>query len=257
MGTLSNEIHKASQDSESCLIRLMPQTTSLLISFVTYGTFACETSSSFVADSRRPQKTLLGLKIAAWLMLPIYVGGSWVVMRLAINPELKDSAFLNLLAASEPFWGKSAGLIITFLLAASCLLACATVVSNCPRILYQMAYDKYLSPVFGVVSHRGVFGSGLTLTLVLSLTCLIWGNVAEFKYRLLKRSLPPVFLFPLCAFRKRSFLLRKRCSIGYVGVLKDWLIRAVAATLHEFGECQEIPCQYNDFFVNATVEPFS
>lgn len=147
--------------------------------FVTYGTYACETASSFVADSHRPQKTLLGLKIAAWLMIPIYVGCSWVVMRLATNPDFKDSAFLNLLGASEFFWGKSAPLIITFLLAASCLLACATVVSNCPRILYQMAQDKYLSPVFGVVSHRGVFGPALTLTLLLSLSCLIWGNVAQ------------------------------------------------------------------------------
>ncbi|MBD2665698.1 multi-sensor signal transduction histidine kinase [Richelia sinica FACHB-800] len=147
--------------------------------FVTYGTYACETASSFVADSHRPQKTLLGLKIAAWLMIPIYLGGSWVVMRLATNPEFKDSAYLNLLGASTSFWGKSAPLMITFLLAASCLLACATVVSNCPRILYQMAQDKYLSPVFAVVSHRGVFGPALTLTLLLSLTCLIWGNVAQ------------------------------------------------------------------------------
>lgn len=147
--------------------------------FVTYGTYACETASSFVADSRSPFKTLFSLKVAAWLMIPIYLGGSWVVMRLATSPEFHDSAFLNLLAASQPFWGKSAGVMITFLLAASCLLACATVVSNCPRILYQLARDKYLSPVFAVVSHRGVFGPGLTLTLVLSLACLIWGNVAK------------------------------------------------------------------------------
>jgi PAS domain S-box-containing protein len=147
--------------------------------FVTYGTYACETSSSFVADSHRPQTTLLGIKIAAWLMIPIYLGGSWVVMRLATNQDLKDSTFLNLVTSAEFFWGQSAPLIITFLLAASCLLACATVVSSCPRILYQMAQDEYLSPVFGVVSHRGVFGPALVLTLLLSLICLLWGNAAE------------------------------------------------------------------------------
>ncbi|BAZ32421.1 multi-sensor signal transduction histidine kinase [Cylindrospermum sp. NIES-4074] len=147
--------------------------------YVTYATYACETASSFVADSRHPTKTLTFLGVAAWLMLPIYLGASWVVMRLATDTDLKDSAFLNLLAASQPFWGKSATVVITFLLAASCLLACATVVSNCPRILYQLALDNHLSPVFGVVSHRGVFGPALTLTLVLSLICLFWGNVAQ------------------------------------------------------------------------------
>ncbi|BAY61787.1 multi-sensor signal transduction histidine kinase [Calothrix brevissima NIES-22] len=83
-----------------------------------------------------------------------------------------------MLAAAKPFWGNAAALIITFLITASCLLACATVVSNCPRILYQLSHDKYLSPVFGVVSRWGVFGPGLALTLILSLGWLIWGNVA-------------------------------------------------------------------------------
>lgn len=147
--------------------------------YVTFATYACETSSSFVADSRSPDKTLLFLSVAAWMMLPIYLGGSWVVMRLATDANLKDSAFLNLLAAAKLFWGDDSALIITFLLTASCLLACATTVSNCPRIIYQLALDKYLSPVFAVVSRRGVFGPALTLTLALSLVCLIWGNVAD------------------------------------------------------------------------------
>ncbi|MBO3463695.1 ATP-binding protein [Aetokthonos hydrillicola Thurmond2011] len=147
--------------------------------FVTFATYACETASAFVADSRRPEKTLNFLGIAAWLMIPVYLGGSWVVMRLARVADLQDSTFLNLLAASKPFWGGSAELIVTFLLTASCLLASATVVSNCPRIIYQLAQDKQLSPVFGVVSRRGVFGAALTLTLVISLICLIWRNVPE------------------------------------------------------------------------------
>ncbi|MBD2356833.1 amino acid permease [Tolypothrix sp. FACHB-123] len=146
--------------------------------YVTYATYACETAASFVADSRHPHKTLFSLKVAAWLMLPIYLGASWVVMRLATDANLKDSAFLNLLAAAKPFWGDGSALIITFLLSASCLLACATVVSNCSRILYQLSRDHYIASVFAVVSRRGVFGPALALTLVLSLGCLIWGNVA-------------------------------------------------------------------------------
>ncbi|WP_392533538.1 ATP-binding protein [Nostoc sp. C117] len=147
--------------------------------FVTYATYSCETASSFVADSRYPTRTLHFLDIAAWMMPPIFLGGSWVIMRLATDPNLKDNAFLNLVAASEPFWGKSAAVSVSFLLVAACLLGSATVVSNCPRILYQLALDKHISPVFSVVSRRGVFVPALTLTLVLCLIYLFWGDVAR------------------------------------------------------------------------------
>ncbi|MBC1223356.1 amino acid permease [Nostoc sp. UCD121] len=147
--------------------------------FVTYATYSCETASSFVADSRQPSQTLRFLDVAAWMMPPIFLGGSWVMMRLATDPSLKDNAFMNLVAASQPFWGKSAAISVSFLLVAACLLGSATVVSNCPRILYQLALDKHISPVFSVVSRRGVFVPALTLTLVLCLIYLIWGDVAR------------------------------------------------------------------------------
>lgn len=147
--------------------------------FVTYATYSCETASSFVADSRRPNRTLHFLDIAAWMMPLIFVGGSWVIIRLATDPNLKDNVFLNLVAASQPFWGKSAAISISFLLVAACLLGSATVVSNCPRILYQLALDNYISPIFAVVSRRGVFVPALTFTLVLSLVYLFWGDVAR------------------------------------------------------------------------------
>ncbi|MBD2409773.1 PAS domain-containing sensor histidine kinase [Nostoc calcicola FACHB-389] len=147
--------------------------------FVTYATYSCETASSFVADSRQPSQTLRFLDIAAWTMPPIFLGGSWVIIRLATDPNLKDNAFLNLVAASQPFWGKSAAVSVTFLLVAACLLGSATVVSNCPRILYQLALDNHISPVFSAVSRRGVFFPALTLTLVLCLIYLFWGDVAR------------------------------------------------------------------------------
>ncbi len=147
--------------------------------FVTYQTYGCETASSFIADSRRPAETLRFLEIAAWLMPPIFLGGSWVMICLATASDLKDDAFLNLVAASTPFWGKFASLIVTFLLAGSSLLGLATGVSNCPRILYQLAINKYISLVFSVVSRRGVFGAALTFTLALSFVFLIWGDVTH------------------------------------------------------------------------------
>ena len=145
--------------------------------FATYIFYCCDSAASFVADSRNPTKTLQFLKISALAMLPVILGGSWVLMRLATAPDLKDDVFLNVLAACQVLWGPWVPTLVTFLVAASCLLSCATIVSNCPRMLYQLAVDGHISPTFAVVSRRGVFGFGLVLVLVLSLICLAWGNV--------------------------------------------------------------------------------
>jgi amino acid transporter len=84
-----------------------------------------------------------------------------------------------LLTASQSFWGQSASLLVTFLLVTACLLGSATAVSNSPRVLYQLALDQHLAPVFAVVSRRGVFAPALILILILSLLYLLWGDVAQ------------------------------------------------------------------------------
>ncbi|WP_017316367.1 ATP-binding protein [Mastigocladopsis repens] len=147
--------------------------------FINYATYGCETASFFVADSRRPEQTLRFLDIAAWLMPPVFLGGFWIVTRTVTDASLGDNPFLLLLAASQSFWGKSASLAVTFLLVANSLLTIATAVSNCPRILYQLALDKHISPVFAVVSRRGVLGPPLTLMFVLCLIGLIWGDTTR------------------------------------------------------------------------------
>jgi PAS domain S-box-containing protein len=144
-----------------------------------YSACGCETTSSYIADSNNPRKTLRFLSIAAGLMPPIFWGGSWVLMRLATQPNLGSDPLANLAAAALPFWGPWTSMLITFLIASSCLLGCATVVSNCPRILYQLAQDGHISPVFGIVSRRGVLGPALLATLVVSLVTLIWGDIVK------------------------------------------------------------------------------
>ena len=144
-----------------------------------YAVYGCETASSFVADSRQPSVTLRGLKVTAGLIPIVYLGGSWVLMRLATAPGLGDNAYLNLVAATQPFWGAFAPALVTFLITSGCLLSSATAVSNCPRILYQLAKDGYLPPVFAVLSRRGVLEPSLIFTLALSLLCLGWGDVAR------------------------------------------------------------------------------
>jgi PAS domain S-box-containing protein len=147
--------------------------------FISYTAYSCETVSSFVADSQHPKQTLKFLDIAAWLMIPIFIGGSWVIIRLATIPGLEDNVYLNFAVASVSFWGESAPPIITFLLASCCLLGSATTVANSPRIIYQLAKDKYLAPVFSLVSSRGIFGASLVLSLFVCLVYFIWGDISR------------------------------------------------------------------------------
>jgi PAS domain S-box-containing protein len=144
-----------------------------------YAAYGCETASSFIADSRKPVKSLFSLTFAAILLPIVYIGGSWLLMRLATDPNLGSNTFLQLVAVARPIWGSSATLLVTFLIASGCLLSSATAVANSPRVLYQLSLDGYLAPVFAVVSRRGAFGPGLTFTFALSLLCLLWGNVSR------------------------------------------------------------------------------
>ena len=145
----------------------------------TYAVYSCETASSFVAESRRSTLTLRCLSVTAGFIPIVYFAGSWVVMRLAATSGLGDSAYLGLVTAASPFWGDLSPALVTFLITSGCLLSSTTAVSNCPRILYQLAIDGYLPPVFSVVSRRGVPEPSLIFTLLLSFICLLWGNVAH------------------------------------------------------------------------------
>ncbi|WP_413174084.1 ATP-binding protein [Anabaena azotica] len=147
--------------------------------FISYTAYSCETVSSFIADSHHPQQTLKFLDIASWLMLPIFIGGSWVIIRLSTIEGLGDNAYLNFAVASVSFWGDFAPTSSTFLLASCCLLGSATTVANCPRIIYQLAIDKHLAPVFSLVSSRGVFGSSLFLSLCICIIYSIWGDISR------------------------------------------------------------------------------
>ncbi|GAB4345215.1 MAG: hypothetical protein Fur0042_09700 [Cyanophyceae cyanobacterium] len=131
-----------------------------------------------MADNRNPQKTTPSLLVAAGLLPLVYVGGSWLLACLAIAGA-NSGTFLSLLAVARPLWGEGASVFVTFLIVAGCLLSSATAVANSPRVLYQLARDGHLSPLFAVVSRRGAFGPGLTFTFALSVLCLLWGDVAR------------------------------------------------------------------------------
>jgi PAS domain S-box-containing protein len=185
-----------------------------------YAIYDCETASSFVAESKKPNLTLRCLSVAAWLIPPIYVGGSWLMMRLSTDPSFKDSAFLNLLAIAKPIWGDSAVWLVTLLIVCSCLLSSATAVSNCPRILYQLALDDHLAPVFAVVSRRGILGPAITFNLLLSLSYVISGDLLRILVITGTGYLTFSILFHFgCWLRRRQSVVQwPWLSLGFFGI---------------------------------------
>ncbi|MEG4583016.1 ATP-binding protein [Microcoleus sp. MON1_C5] len=147
--------------------------------FAAYSFYGCDTASSFVADSVHPKDTLKALSWVAWFMPLVFVGGPLVLVQLATAAGLEGNLYGNFLAAAKPFWGDAAPALVTLLVAASCLLGSATSVCNTPRILFQLAQDGLLSPVFGAVSRRGSLEPALLLTFICSLGFLVWGNTTR------------------------------------------------------------------------------
>lgn len=145
----------------------------------TYAFYACETASAFVADSKQPQKALQSLLVVAGLIPIVYIAGSWLLLHLLYGSAGPQDAFSILLVAAGPWWGAATPLLITFLVMSSCLLSLATAVSIAPRVLYQLSQDQQISSLYSQVSPQGVFTPGLGLSLLLSVGCLVWGDLHQ------------------------------------------------------------------------------
>ncbi|WP_008314030.1 ATP-binding protein [Leptolyngbya sp. PCC 6406] len=184
-----------------------------------YAVYACETAAAFVADSRNPHRTLQVLPVAAVLIPLVYLGGSGVLLGLA-DPALGANTPYEQLLGASPFWGQSAPLIVTFLLAVGSLLICATAVSNSPRILYQLALDGHLPASFAQLSRQGVLGPGLLLTLILSIACLLWGDIAQIVLvtGIGWMSSFVIFHWGLWRQRQQDYVLWPWWSLGFAGL---------------------------------------
>lgn len=136
-----------------------------------------ETAALFVADSRRPTGTLRCLSAVACVMPVVFLGGSWVLRR-GLDPAGAPTPLpvLELITVARPFWGASTGTLVTFLIAAGCLLSCATATATAPRVLYQMGRDGLAAPCFGTASTYGVPAPAILFTLATALGLLSWGG---------------------------------------------------------------------------------
>jgi len=144
-----------------------------------YAVYATEGGAAFIADGQQPKYVQRCLSITAGFLPVVYLGGSWIVSRLATDASAGDSAFANLLSAATPFWGQSASLWITALIGFTQLLSSSTTVSLCARVIYQASLDGYAAPVFRVVSRQGSLTPALVASLILSVGCLVWGDVVR------------------------------------------------------------------------------
>lgn len=137
-----------------------------LLSFSAYG---AETASVFLAESRNPRATVGNLRFMAVVLVPIYVGASFLLMQA--SPAAPDTDIhTGLIVAAERFWGEAAPFLAALFLAGIGLLGASVAVAVAPRVLYQQARDGHLPPVLGTVSDRGIPGPALLATLVVGVT---------------------------------------------------------------------------------------
>jgi signal transduction histidine kinase len=143
---------------------------------LSYATYSGETTATFLADSRSPRKALRILDATSVLMVIVFVGASWIVSRAVPMAGLKEDVFVILGKAAEPFWGQYALLGVTIMIATSAMLVQASALAVGSRVVYQLAKDDFLAPVFQVLSRRGVFVPALVLTFSVSCFYLWWGQ---------------------------------------------------------------------------------
>jgi amino acid permease len=81
--------------------------------FALWLTTACETTTSFVADSQNPKKTLQFMPFAAALIPIVALGTAWILVCLANTVNRDASIFEVVLTAAKPFWGDHASVLVT------------------------------------------------------------------------------------------------------------------------------------------------
>ena len=145
---------------------------------VAYTTYGIDTAAAFSADSRSPRATIACLVAAAVLVLPIMVGGSWLLLELGPPAGGQLSVIGVLETAAAPFWGGFTPLGVTFTLAASMVLACATSVAVAPRVAWQLGQDGVLASTFGRLYGRRIPRNALLLATVVAVAH-IWLDPVE------------------------------------------------------------------------------
>jgi PAS domain S-box-containing protein len=136
---------------------------------VAYTTYGIDTAAAFTADSRRPRATIECLVAAAVLVVPVMVGGSWLLAQVGPSAGTGLSTLTVLEGLASPLWGGFTSAVVTFMLASSMLLACATSVAITPRVAWQLSRDGVLASTFGRLDRGTIPRMALAFAAVVAL----------------------------------------------------------------------------------------
>ena len=135
---------------------------------VVYTTYGVETAAAFTADSRNPRATINCLLAAAAMLPVIMIGGSYFLAAADPTPASGLTTGAVLESAGMPLWGAFTPIGVTFMVASSMVLACATAVAVAPRVIWQLSRDGLLAPILGTLTPEGVPRSAVTFALLLA-----------------------------------------------------------------------------------------
>ncbi|MCC5887600.1 MAG: amino acid permease [Gammaproteobacteria bacterium] len=145
---------------------------------IVYTTYGIETAAAFTADSRNPKATLNCLLAAAVLLPVVMVGGSLFLAFAGPTSYIDPSPGAVLETAGASLWGVFTPIGVTFMVASSMVLACATAVAVAPRVLWQLSRDGLLTPFLGILDRDGVPRRAVALAMLLALGHL-WMDVED------------------------------------------------------------------------------
>ncbi|MDT9191218.1 MAG: hypothetical protein P5681_26240, partial [Limnospira sp. PMC 894.15] len=117
--------------------------------------------------------------LAAALLLPVVmVGGSLFLAFAGPTGDVEPAPGAILETAGAGLWGDFTPFGVTFMVASSMVLACATAVAVAPRVVWQLSRDSLLTPLLGVLDRDGVPRRAVAFAMLLALGHL-WMDVGD------------------------------------------------------------------------------
>jgi signal transduction histidine kinase len=155
------------------------------------GTYATDSCTPILAESRQPHLTLRSMQWAAWLMPGVWLSAFWLILRLHDPTMPIDDVMSYMLPLVKPVFGDQWGLILlSFAGAAGSLASCVMFLLCGPRILFQLAQDGYAPPVFRFLSYRGILTPAILLQLGVTGLLLLVGAPNELNFLMTLMWLP-------------------------------------------------------------------
>lgn len=161
-------------------------------SFVIANILYLDTESIVLAESTNPKKTLRFLTISGWFCVPMYVLGSWVLIRTG-DLSAEGFTFSILSDSFTTIFGGLGLYMALFIFLSSIILSYTSAVVLLPRILFQLSSEGMLDKRLSLYKN-GILTNALLFTLCLTVFSVFFGGFEE-----LYVSLATVWMFTYIA----------------------------------------------------------